>query len=139
LPPNVSIFESWPHSAVMHAWSRCLFGMAPSVIPDACASVVIEGMAFGKPMIVTDVGGMPELVQHERTGLIVPAHDADALAAAMRRLLDRPDERERLGTASSRRANLFKASSVVPRIENIYRELAGAIQQGSALSCGISQ
>jgi len=127
LPANVFILESWPHSCVMHAWSRCLFGIAPSVLPEACASVVIEAMAFGKPMIVTDVGGMPDLVDHDETGLIVPPGDAQALCNAMRVLIENPNVRAAMGEAALRKSDQFKASAVVPRIERIYQELvAGA-------------
>jgi glycosyltransferase involved in cell wall biosynthesis len=123
LPANVLILESWPHPCVMHAWSRCLFGIAPSVLPDACASVVIEAMTLGKPMVVTNVGGMPDLVDHDRTGFIVPPGDAQALSEAMHGLLENPDLRASMGKAALRKADQFKASAVVPRIERIYKEL----------------
>jgi glycosyltransferase involved in cell wall biosynthesis len=139
LPPNVFVFESWPHNCVMHAWSRSLFGVAPSVLPDACASVVIEAMALGKPVIVSDVGGMPDLVDHDRTGLIVPPRDIAALAGAMRRLLDDPHLRSRMGAAALRKADRFKAASVVPRIESIYREVAAAVPDRPELACEASQ
>ncbi len=61
-PSNVQVFSMWPHRAIMHAWSRCLFGVLPSVGPEACATVVMEAMALGKPMIASDIGGMPDLV-----------------------------------------------------------------------------
>ena len=123
LPANVTVLESWPHSCVMHAWSRCLFGVAPSVLPEACASVVIEAMAFGKPMVVTDVGGMPDLVDHNKTGLIVRPGDAQALCEAMRVLIENPAVRATIGKAALRRSDQFKAGAVVPRIERIYDEL----------------
>jgi glycosyltransferase involved in cell wall biosynthesis len=124
LPPNVFVLESWPHSSVMHAWSRCLFGVAPSVLPEACASVVIEAMAFGKPMVVTNVGGMPDLVDHNETGLIVPPGDAGALSEAMRVFIENPQARATMGNAALSKSEKFKAKSVVPRIERIYEELA---------------
>jgi glycosyltransferase involved in cell wall biosynthesis len=123
LPPNAFILESWPHADVMHAWSRCLFGVAPSVLPEACASVVIEAMAFGKPMVVTDVGGMPDLVDHNATGLVVPPGNAGALSEAMRALIENPNLRASMGNAALRKAEKFKAKAVVPRIERIYEEL----------------
>jgi glycosyltransferase involved in cell wall biosynthesis len=129
LPANVRIFESWPHSGVMHAWSRCLFGIAPSVLPEACASVVIEAMAFGKPMVVTDIGGMADLVNHNETGLIVPPGDAHALYSAMRALIENPNLRATMGKAALRKSYQFRASAVVPRIERIYEELVVNSQQ----------
>jgi glycosyltransferase involved in cell wall biosynthesis len=123
LPPNVIIFESWPHAAVMHAWSKCLFGITPSILPEACASVVIEAMAMGKPMIATAVGGTPELVDHGKTGLLVRSGDASALSEAMRRLIENPDLRGRMAAAAALKAKSLTASAVVPRIEQIYEEV----------------
>lgn len=58
-------------------------------------------LTFGRPVIATAVGAMPQVVEHERTGLLVPAGDAGALAAALTRLLsDRPFAR-RLGEAAA--------------------------------------
>jgi glycosyltransferase involved in cell wall biosynthesis len=63
--------------------------------------VVNEAFNRGVPVIATDAVGAAAggLVQHERTGLVVPAGDAPALAAALRRLHDDPERRARLGAA----------------------------------------
>jgi glycosyltransferase involved in cell wall biosynthesis len=63
--------------------------------------VVNEAFNRGVPVIATDAVGAAAggLVQHERTGLVVPAGDAPALAAALRRLHDDPELRGRLGAA----------------------------------------
>ena len=47
LPLNVHVFESWPHASIMRAWSKCLFGVAPSVWPEACGTIVMEAHAVG--------------------------------------------------------------------------------------------
>ena len=122
LPTNVLVRESWPHAAVMHAWSRCLFGIAPSVWPEACGTIVMEGHAVGKPMIASDIGGLSDLVAHERTGLLVPPGDVAALAAAMRALLDDAQRRAAMGVAARARAETFMAKSIIPRIERVYAE-----------------
>ena len=124
LPPNVTVHESWPHAAVMHAWSRCLFGIAPSVWAEACGTIVMEGNSVGRPMIASDIGGLSDLVEPGRTGLLTPAGDAAALAAAMQGLIDDPARRERMGEAARAHVERFMAKSIVPRIERIYREVA---------------
>jgi glycosyltransferase involved in cell wall biosynthesis len=48
---------------------------------------VIEALACGVPVISTDVGGVPFIVRHEHTALLVPANDPDAMAVAMLRIL----------------------------------------------------
>jgi len=59
--------------------------VVPSVIPDALSRVVLEAMTAGRPVISTSVGGTPELIAHEETGLLVERHDRKALAAAIAR------------------------------------------------------
>ena len=123
LPPNVHVFSLWPHSAIMHAWHRCLFGVLPSVGPEACATVVMEAMACGKPMVASDIGGMPDLIDNGETGLLVPPGDVGELARAMQLLLDRPDLIIAMGAASLARVEQLKASSVVARIESLYDDV----------------
>jgi glycosyltransferase involved in cell wall biosynthesis len=121
-PPGVRAFSAWPHAAVMHAWSRCLFGVAPSIWHEPCPTVVMEAMAQGKPMVVTAMGGMPDLVENNETGFVV-APEAPPLAAALTRLLGDPALRQRMGAASRVKVAGFQASAVVSRIEAVYREL----------------
>lgn len=64
---------------------------------------VLEGMRAGLPVIASAVGGIPEAVEHERTGLLVPPADAPALARAIAALLGDPEARARLGGAARRR------------------------------------
>ena len=124
-PANVHTFEGWPNTAVMHAWSRCLIGVVPTVGPEACATVVLEAMSLGKPVAASRVGGMPDLITHCEDGLLSAAGDPVALAANIQRLLDDPELRTRLSAAGLRKVEAFKAASVIPRIETAYRTLIG--------------
>jgi glycosyltransferase involved in cell wall biosynthesis len=63
-------------------------------------NVVIEAMAAGAPVIGSRHAGIGEAVTHERTGLLVPPADAEALAAALRRLRDEPKLRGALGAGA---------------------------------------
>lgn len=71
---------------------------------DACPRTAIEPLAIGTPVIGSDVGGIPETLDHGRTGLLVPYGEVAALAAAFVRLLDDPAERARLAAAARSRA-----------------------------------
>ena len=64
-------------------------------LSEGSPNVLLEAMAFGVPVVATEVGGIPEIVDHEDTALLVPARDAAAMAAAIERLLSDP------GTASA--------------------------------------
>jgi glycosyltransferase involved in cell wall biosynthesis len=106
----------------MEAWRRCTFGLIPSLCLDACPTVAMEAMAMGKPIIASDTGGLADIVVDGETGLLVPAGDAGALQRAMRRLLDDVVERERMGVTARQRVVKFQARTVVPSIEQVYRE-----------------
>jgi glycosyltransferase involved in cell wall biosynthesis len=122
-PKGVVVLESFPHKAVMAAWDHALFGVIPSLWPEPLGSVVYEGMSRGKAVIGTMPGGHTDMIVHHETGLLVPQADVDALADAMRELLDNPELRERLGRAARVRARLFTAGVVVPRFEQLYQQL----------------
>jgi glycosyltransferase involved in cell wall biosynthesis len=122
-PPNVHVLGTWPHAAIMHAWRRSLFGVLPSVGPEACATVVMEAMASGKAVVAADIGGMPDLVDPGETGLLVPPGDAHALSRAMQRLLDDRALLSRLGTTSLSRVGRLTAGAVVTRIEQVYKDV----------------
>jgi glycosyltransferase involved in cell wall biosynthesis len=62
--------------------------------------VLQEALAMGVPSVATDAGGVPEIVTHERTGLLVPPRDAAAIAAAIVRLWRDPGLRSRLSNAA---------------------------------------
>jgi glycosyltransferase involved in cell wall biosynthesis len=83
----------------------------------------MEAMACGKAVVATDIGGMPDLVDSDETGLLVPAGDAQALRRAMQQLLDNRALLDRLGTTSLARVERLKAGAVVTRIEQVYRDV----------------
>lgn len=123
LPPNVRVLGQWPPQAVQKAWAAALMGIVPSICQEACPTVVIEAMQAGIPVVATRMGGIPDLVVEEQTGLLVAPSDAQALADAIARLLTNRSEAGRLGQAGQQRSALFRASAVVPRIEAAYREV----------------
>src|SRR4029079_6539900 len=77
-----------------------------SVLPslsEGLSNSLLEAMAAGVPVIATNVGGNPEVVQDGRSGLLVPSRDANALAQAMIRILESPDLACRFGDAGYQR------------------------------------
>jgi glycosyltransferase involved in cell wall biosynthesis len=122
LSPNVYVLHSWPHNAVMSAWSRCLIGLVPSITPDPCPTVAIEAMAMGCPVIGSDIGGIPEIVIDGRTGLLVAPGNWQAFQQAIHNLLENPARREDMGMQARQRAKEFQSATIVPRIEQVYEE-----------------
>src|SRR5262245_20060992 len=79
---------------------------------DGIPNVLVEAMATGLPVISTDISGIPELIEHHVTGLLVPQKDARALAEAIARLLAAPALRQKLGSAARDRVcQMFDAEN----------------------------
>jgi glycosyltransferase involved in cell wall biosynthesis len=92
---------------------------------------VMEYMAAGKPVVASDVGGLPELIQHGVHGLLVEPGSPPALADALANLLDEPQRRATLGSqAQERQTREFDLDHAVRRIENLYEELFRASPRG---------
>ena len=87
---------------------------------------VIEAMCQGIPAIVTEVGGMPELVRHEQEGLVIPPNDGVALAQAVERMRDDHELRVRCGEAAKKRIETeFNIRTTVEKTEALYYRLRG--------------
>lgn len=86
---------------------------------------VLDAMAAGVPVAATAGGGIPEMIEHEGTGLLTPVGDATALAAAVDRLLDDPALAHRLAAAARERVRDFDIERTIERTETLYRELVG--------------
>jgi len=85
---------------------------------------VIEGLAAGLPMVVTDVGGNAEAVIDGETGLVVPPRDSAALGRALLQLALDPDARKKMSEAASDRAkNNFSIDGCVNQYDRLYRAL----------------
>lgn len=94
-------------------------------LEEGFSNAIIEAMAAGKPVVATRVGGNPEAVDDGVTGLLVPPREPAALAAAVGRLLDDPDERRILGArAQGRAAERFALHRIVDEYQRLYERLA---------------
>ncbi len=88
------------------------------------SNVILEAMAAGKPVIATSVGGNPEAVLDGETGRLVPAHDAQALAAAILDLAQHPEQIARYGRNARMRVEAhFSMETMIHRIEQTYDHL----------------
>lgn len=101
-------------------------GFFASEAESFCLSI-LEAMCFGCPSVATRVGGIPEVIEDEKSGLLVPVGDIDALAAGVDRLVEDPGLRLALGRAGRQRAEeLFSAAAIVPRYLNLYRRVCAS-------------
>jgi glycosyltransferase involved in cell wall biosynthesis len=96
---------------------------ALSSLNEGTPVAVIEAMAAAKAVVATQVGGVADVVEHERTGLLVPPQNPEALADAIVRLAVAPDERLRMGAAGREAvAARFSPERLVDDIDALYKD-----------------
>jgi glycosyltransferase involved in cell wall biosynthesis len=106
---------------LVSAYHSCDLLVLPSEY-EAFGLVLAEAMACGRPCVATHVGGVPEVVEHGRTGVLVPPRDPAALAGAINGLLADPETGRRMGEAGRARAlREFSLERMTDRILDIYR------------------
>lgn len=96
-------------------------------LQEGIGTALIEAQAGLVPVVASEVGGLPQVVEKDRTGLLVPPGNVSALADAMIRQLSNPDRAEVMAAAGYERVcKLFSIESAVDRLEEIYQDLAAA-------------
>ncbi len=100
--------------------------VALSSIREGLPNVILEAMAMGLPVAATAVGGIPDVVEPERTGLLCPARNPEALGENIAALLADEDKRLRFGQAARCRAvEHFSMESMVRRHEAVFERVLG--------------
>lgn len=129
LPSNVTTRTNLSHADTLRAIDHAAMLVVPSLWPEPFGLVIVEAMARGKAVIASAVGGIANIVQDGRTGLLVPPGDGTALRHALTRLRnDRALARDMGCRGRERCITAYAASAVVPRIEEIYRGVVAAHQ-----------
>ena len=85
--------------------------------------VLLDALALGKPIVATNVGGVPEVIEDGVSGLLVPGGDAEAIGRAIARVLLDPSLAARLSSGARARAPRFSIENTVDRTMEVYREL----------------
>ena len=85
---------------------------------------ILEAMCFACPSVATRVGGIPEVIEHNRSGILTPPGDREALTRALEDMIENPARRAELGRAAQQRARtLFSSDAIVPRYEALYERV----------------
>jgi L-malate glycosyltransferase len=96
-----------------------------SSVTEGLGTSLLDAMACGKPVVATNVGGIPEVVADGETGILVPPRDPAAMAEALRQLLADPALRERMGAAGLVRVRTtFSAAHMVRNTLRAYQHVA---------------
>jgi glycosyltransferase involved in cell wall biosynthesis len=118
--PRVQLLGRLPNGEVDRWLQSATVFVAPSLY-ESFGLIFVEAMRWGIPVVGTQVGGIPEIVEHERTGLLVPPQKPHAIAAALIRLLRDEPLRKQLGEAGRRRVEeQFSARHAAERMVDLY-------------------
>jgi glycosyltransferase involved in cell wall biosynthesis len=120
---NVTILIGASDSDLMQAFTECDLFVLPSLY-ESFGVACVEAMSAGKPVITTRVGGLPEVVAHQRDGLLVAPRDSAALARAIKEVLANPSLKEKMGTCAAEDARAkFNWAKVAAAYKALYAEV----------------
>lgn len=122
VPEGVRLVGALPHEEVLQLFRSARAVIVPSLVADACPTVVLEAMAAGRPVVAAASGGIVDMVVDRATGLLVPPGDVAALAAAITSILSDQETARAYGIAGRDRAREFSVSAVADRLEEMYAD-----------------
>jgi glycosyltransferase involved in cell wall biosynthesis len=106
-------------------WMSAADAVVQPTLNEAFSQVMLESMALGRALVMSDVGGVADLVEDGVSGLIVPIGDVSRLAAAIREL-ERPGTTDRLGESAARVAReRLDVHRIAPQFEDLYARITG--------------
>lgn len=122
---NVDFLGPKSHGDVIGYMKKAKIGVVPSVFPEPFGLVAAEYQACGTPVIASDTGGLPEVVEDGKTGVLVQPNKAEQLAEKITQLMNNPRLREKMGAAGRARVEkLFNAEIIKKQYIRLYSELA---------------
>jgi glycosyltransferase involved in cell wall biosynthesis len=126
-PDRVSVSVNVPLNDLPAYYAAASVVAAPTRGTRACGSLAAaEAMATARPVVASNIGGIPEFVADGETGLLVPPESPDRLAAALIELLKNPTRRAAFGAAGRRRVTaLFDTETTNRAFERVFRSVAG--------------
>ena len=130
--PRITTLGRVPRQDLAPHFAEASVFCMPSLVEPAGIAAV-EAMAAGLPVVATEVGGLAEIVLPDRTGLLVPPNDAEALGNALCTILANPDRARAMGQAGRARAmDLFRWDAVGTKLEREI-QMSLAIRQASQM------
>lgn len=120
---KVSFLEAKPQTILSYYYSAAEMFILPSIY-ESFGLVALESMACGTPVIASRVGGIPEIVEHGKTGFLITAGDEKEMAGRIECLLKNNRLSNSMALQAHSRAREFSWKSVADRVSSIYRAYA---------------
>lgn len=124
------------HRENIAAWLRAADIFALPSLSEGCSNAVLEAMASGLPVAVSDIPGNREILQHDVTGALLPVNDPFAWSECLTAWLDDPVERRRIGQAArTRSVEHHSLQDTAARYARLYAELASTTSRREVSPC----
>ncbi|MBT0159193.1 glycosyltransferase family 4 protein [Candidatus Bathyarchaeota archaeon A05DMB-2] len=121
---RIIVRENAPRPLVLNALKRCRFVVAPSIWPEPCPTTLFEAMSFGKPVLGSLAGGIPEIVENGKTGFLMDPENTSEFCEYLKLFTTDLKLCEEMGRKGKMRfSKYFAAEKVVADIECFYRSL----------------
>ncbi len=98
LEKNVTLLGKISYSNMKEEYAKCSFAVSPSIGPECLSRIIFEAFSMKRTVVATDVGGSPEMVKNNKTGLLVKVNDVEETAKAIIKLINNPKLRDTLAT-----------------------------------------
>jgi len=98
---------------------------------EGMGKVLVEAMALGKPVVASDVGGIPDLVTNHHNGLLVPPANVEGLVESINLLLNDQAKRKEMGEKGKDVAADYSAEAMIRKIERLYDEILSSVGAGA--------
>jgi len=122
---DISFEGEVPPEEVDKYYRSAAIFVLPSIEGEGMPNVVLEAMAWGLPVVATDSGGIPSVIQSGKNGYLVPMHDTESLHDKIRKLQNDSSERDKLGKHARQYVQKTHSwNSLVSKLEEKYRKLS---------------
>ena len=127
---NKVIFAGW-RSDIPQLINTFDIFVLPS-LNEGMGRVLVEAMAMGKPIVASDIGGIPDIVKDGANGILFPPRDVNAMAEAIIKLLSDRELRRKMGNEGKKQTSpAYGTSGMVEKIEGLYEDLLREKEQGA--------
>lgn len=130
LSPAVTFHGKVPQEELIGYYDRSDIMLVPSLWQEPFGLVIAEAMARELPVIASNLAGPSEILTHQLDGLLLPPGDEQALARAIRSLMERPEERARLGQAA--RETVHQRFTINLNAQHVERHLRQSLQHATS-------
>jgi len=125
LAANITFAGRLDNDCIWKLYEQTHLFLNPSLV-DNMPNSILEALASAVPVVSTDVGGVPFVVEHEKTALLVPPRNPDAMAGALLDLVGNPAKAASLASAGRELVQQYTWQNVRPRLFRIYFQIASA-------------